>query len=90
VISIAGLDKAAVLAALHNATCALGLGALHDLGRDMTEAEAAEYIKHHGLRFDYVCGRPIKVDISGDEFDPRLFDRDAWQGAAEKAVEALR
>ena len=32
----------------------------------------------------------MKVDINGDEFDPRLFDRDNGEGAAEKAIENLR
>lgn len=104
-INIQGLPKAKVLAALHNATSALGMGRLHDLGRDMTEAEAQAFIDrgtddmgfdrdrtHDGntLKFDYVRGRPIKANLAGDEFDERGFDRDAGQGRAERAIATLR
>lgn len=42
------------------------------------------------LYFDYVEGHVIKCDISGDEFDERLYDRDCGEGKAEKVIEALR
>jgi len=28
----------------------------------------------------------MKVDLSGDEFDPRMYDRDNGQGAALRAI----
>ena len=100
-VNIKGLDKAAVLAALHNGTRALGMGAFHDRGR-MSVDDARRFIDagkndighprtmgEGALRFDYVQGRPIKVDISGDDFDPRLYDRDAGEGAAERAIAPL-
>jgi hypothetical protein len=40
--------------------------------------------KGYGLSFDYYFGRPLKVDLSGDEFDPWLYDRDAGTGAAKR------
>lgn len=103
-INIAGLDKAAILAALHNGTRALGMGRLHDIGRDLTVEEARTIMgigddstqmfgdmgRKRELYFDYVQGRPIKVDLSGDEFDPWLYDRDAGQGAAARAIAKLR
>lgn len=42
------------------------------------------------LYFDYVDGHVIKCDLSGDEFNPALFDRDCGEGAAAKAIENLR
>lgn len=42
------------------------------------------------LYFDYVAGHVIKCDISGDEFDERLYDRDCGEGRAAKVIEALR
>ena len=42
------------------------------------------------IYFDYVKGRVMKVDLSGDEFSPRLYDRDNGQGAAEGVINALR
>lgn len=99
-INIKGLGKAEVLAALHNGTQALGMGMLHDIGRDMTADEASKAIESIGgareiygkpsLYFDYLLGRPLKVDIGGDEFDERLYDRDAGRGAADRAITRLR
>lgn len=42
------------------------------------------------LYFDYVAGHVIKCDISGDEFDERLYDRDCGEGRAVEVIEALR
>lgn len=104
-VNIAGLDKAEVLAALHNGTRAAGMGVLHDIQRDMTAEEARPFLDsghdsrrmfgHVGtsqpkLYFDYLMGRPLKVDITGDEFNPRLYDRDAGEGAAQRAIDGIR
>jgi|ERR1019366_93945 hypothetical protein len=100
-IDIKGIDKAELLAALVNGARPQGMGFLHDTGTPMTKEEAQKWIdsgRAHGsgvpatkpLRFDYVHGRPIKSDIGGDELDPRLYDRDQGQGAAEKVVASLR
>ena len=42
------------------------------------------------LYFDYVEGHVIKCDISGDEFDERLYDRDCGEGRAAEVIDALR
>jgi hypothetical protein len=42
------------------------------------------------LYFDYVAGHVIKCDLSGDEFDERLYDRDCGVGRAAEVIEALR
>ena len=42
------------------------------------------------LYFDYVKGRVMKVDITGDELNPWGFDRDNGEGAAERAIAPLR
>jgi len=99
-IDIKGIDKAELLAALHNGTRPLGLGFLH-ARPDMTAEDARPYLaagddttrmfgKVPRLYFDYLCGRPLKVDIGGDELDPRLYDRDAGQGRAAEVVAKLR
>lgn len=89
-VNIAGLDKAAVLAALVNAA---RTGLPKDFGplvRLYTWREADSLIRAHGLRFDYVAARPIKADLSGDTFDPRLYDRDSGPGQAARAIARLR
>jgi len=40
--------------------------------------------------FDYLYGRVLKVDLSKDEFDERLYDRDCGEGAAQRAVNSAR
>jgi len=87
-IPLVGLDKAEVLAALYNASSPQGLGMLHFNPTPMTRAEAAELLEQY-TRFDYLKGRVMKVDLSGDELDPWLYDRDNGTGAAERALTAL-
>lgn len=101
-IDITGLDKAEVLAALHGASKAQGMGFLHDRGplsveecREIvgtvgTERSEAGVFASGGMYFDYLRGRVMKVDIGGDSFDPRLYDRDVGEGAAERAIAPLR
>ena len=91
-INIALLPKAEVLKALHDGTHAQGLGVLQDLKRDMTLEEAEIMITNTqkwGLRFDYVYGRPLKVNITGDEFEEALYDRDAGEGQAQRVIDRL-
>ena len=38
----------------------------------------------------YLHGRVLKVDLSRDEFDERLYDRDCGEGAAQRAVDSVR
>lgn len=89
-ISIAGLDKAAVLAALYNAAKPLGLGWMHYDPTPMSIDLAREILKSGQTYFDYLQGRVMKVDLSGDEFDSRLYDLDNGEGAAERALKPLR
>jgi hypothetical protein len=97
-IDISGIDKAKLLAALHNGTRPLGLGVLHARG-DMSEEDASEYIAQRPdgggsvMWFDYVHGRPIKVGFDGNTMlRADLYDRDApgGRGSAERIVASLR
>lgn len=89
IISLKGLDKAAVLAALYNASKPQGLGFLHYNPEPMT-IEVARKILSVETNFDYLCGRVIKVDLSGDTLDTWGFDRDNGESAAEKALKSLQ
>ena len=90
-IDISGLDKAEVLAALHNGTQPLGMGFLHNIGH-CTVDQASEDVSSMGgaLRFDYYHGRPLKVNITGDSFYPGSYDRDAGEGTAQRVISELR
>ena len=84
-INLAKKDKAEVLAALYNASRPLGLGFRHFDPTPMSTEEARELLSQ-GTYFDYVKGRVMKVDLSGDELETWLYDRDNGEGAAEKAL----
>ena len=89
-ISIAGLDKAAVLAALYNNSRQQGMGFLHPRGASgMTVEEAREELKA-GDYFDYLHGRVMKISLHGDDLHTGLYNRDNGQGAAERVINNLR
>ena len=89
-IDISGLDKAEVLLALYNASHVQGYGFIQAVDNYTLEDARRDYEASHDKYFDYLHGRVLKVDLSGDEFDPRLFDRDCGEGAAYYAIEELR
>lgn len=90
-ISTKGLSKAAVLAALYNASRPLGMGFLQYDPKPMTEEEAAALIGHDPHpHFDYLKGRVMKVWLDDDGFESRSYDRDNGDGAAQRAIDELR
>lgn len=89
-IDIKGLDKAVLLAALYNNSKPLGLGFLQADPKPMTPEEAACHIAREGLRFDYLKGRVMKVNLEGDSLDPWGYDRDLGEGHAASVVENLK
>lgn len=90
-IDISGLDKAEVLAALFNASKQQGMGFFDSSGgNSMTVEDARQYTSREGDQYyDYLRGRVMKIDLSSDELNPRLYDRDNGQGAAASALAAL-
>lgn len=91
-VSIAGLDKAAVLAALYNASQPPRMGFLNPRsGQSMSRVEArAALSRNPEGYFDYLNGRVMKVDLSGEEVDPGMYDRDNGDGAFAAVIERLR
>ena len=87
-IDITGLSKAAVLAALYNASRPLGMGFLHYDPKPMTEEEAAEHLKE-STHFDYLKGRVMKIDLSSDKLQAHLYDRDNGPGQARRVIKEL-
>lgn len=92
-VDIAGLDKADVLAALYNAAKAQGMGFLHYDATPMTHDEAAAILSQMRpgeMYFDYLNGRVMKVEISGDAIRAGLYDRDNGAGACAAVIGRLR
>lgn len=42
------------------------------------------------LYFDYFRGRVLKVELSGDDLNTRLYNRDLGEGVAERIIQSLR
>lgn len=78
-------DKGKVLAALYNGSQPLGMGFMHFTPSPMGENEANEILETQTY-FDYLNGRVLKVNLSSDQFDTRLYDRDNGEGAAIHAL----
>lgn len=99
-IDIEGLDKGELLAALYNAASPQGRGLLQTKPGVMTPGEAREKLAvgHNDMGlpccepfyFDYLYGRPLKVDLKGSTLDTRLYNRDQGEGKAERVVWVLR
>jgi len=83
------MDKAEVLMALCNKARRQGMGTLISAKEPLRKEDAEELLKVQTY-FDYLGGRVLKVDLSGDEFNPVLYDRDNGQGAAARALEHLK
>jgi hypothetical protein len=101
-IDIHDLNKADVLRVLYNNARPLGMGWLQYEPGNMSPEEAESYLadpdsqdngvfgSHGQTRFDYLKGRVMKVDLSGDELNPRLYDEDNGTGAAARVIATLR
>lgn len=98
IIDISKMDRAWVLMRLFNAARPLGLGKIADLRRgplrEMTLEEARALVARSELcpgfegayGFDYVHGRPLKVNLRGPTLDDRLYARDQGEGTAAAAL----
>ena len=96
-IDTTGLNKAAVLAVLFNASQPLGMGFLNPKSAtELTEETATTVLEQSTasngyIYFDYLYGRVMKVNLTQDDhFDEGLYDRDNGQGAAQAAIDKLR
>lgn len=92
-VDIEGLSRAQVLAALFNASAPGGMGFLQaPSGPKVMTEEHAEGWVHERTSFDYLYGRPLKLNLMDDtEFDPRGFDRDnGGPGTAQRVIDQLR
>lgn len=91
-IDIRGLNKAEVLKALYDGSHVQGMGFLQVVPEGTVTVEHCKMLlETTGYPyFDYLYGRVLKVDLSKDEFDEWLYDRDNGQGSAERIINRLR
>lgn len=88
-INIKGMDKAEVLKRLYECSHLQGYGFLQAVPEGTVTVEHCRELLERTTYFDYLYGRVLKVDLSGDEFDERLYDRDCGPGAAARALRPL-
>ena len=89
-VDIKGLDKARVLKALYDHSHVQGSGFLQAVPDGVVTVEHCAGLLAKYSYFDYLHGRVLKVELSGDEFDERLYDRDCGEGAAQRAVDSIK
>lgn len=89
-VNIKGLDKARVLKTLYDHSHVQGSGFLQAVPDGVVTVEHCAMLLGSQTYFDYLHGRVLKVELSGDEFDERLYDRDCGEGAAQRAVDSIR
>ena len=86
-IDISGLDKVVLLKALYERAKPLGSGFLQytpaPLSDEVAEKASKKYI-------DYLNGRVMKINISGDEVNTRLYNRDNGASAAEEVIQNIK
>lgn len=88
-IGIEGLDKAEVLKALYDNSHVQGLGFLQVVPDGTVTVKHCRQLLMHGTYFDYLYGRVLKVDLAGDAFDERLYERDNGVDSASRALAPL-
>ena len=88
-INIKNMNKAKILAALYNNSKPQGMGILHADDSGMTEVEAQKLLNEGQTYFDYLKGRVMKIDLSGDELQTALYDRDLGEGACERVINSI-
>lgn len=89
-MDISNYNKAEILAALYNNARVQGMGIFQAESSDMTTEEAAKILEEDKSKyFDYLKGRVMKVDLSTNELDTQLYNRDNGENAAENIIKSL-
>ncbi len=87
-IDISHKDKAQVLTALYNHARPRGWGILEFDPMPM-EVSHARLLLEKQDHFEYVYGRVLKVDLSGDCVNPYLYDKANGEGSAQRAIDTV-
>lgn len=88
-LDIKGLDKAEVLKALYDSSHVQGMGFLQAVPEGTVTVDLCRKLLKQSTYFDYLYGRVLKVCLSGDAFDERLYERDNGPDSAAKALAPL-
>ncbi|KAK1143963.1 hypothetical protein N8T08_005872 [Aspergillus melleus] len=86
-VSIAGIDKANLTYALwHRSSVAMWFALNGRAPPTLTRDEAQTMGQDCDWSFDYLAGRVMKCNLSGDSVDPWGYDRDNGDGAERSSL----
>jgi len=88
-MKISGLNKAEVLVALYNRAKISEMGWIYYNPYYIFNIKAAEELLAERKSILYLNGKVMKIDLSGDELETGLYNRDNGDHAAEDAIEPL-
>jgi hypothetical protein len=88
-IDISNKDKAEVLAELYNNSRPIGMGIVQYDPTPMT-IEIARKILEQKQDFDYLRGRPLKINLEGNIIYVGKYNMDNAQGLAQKVISSCR
>ena len=63
------------------------VGSSQDRNKGLTDEEAEEVI--HGKQIEYLKGRPMKLNFSGDQLNVSFYNRENGDNAAQDALKHL-
>lgn len=90
-MDISNYNKAEVFATLYNNARVQGMGFLQADNKVMTTEEAQEILDSlEDKYFDYFRGRVMKIDLTGNELNTRLYNRDNGVDQAENLIQTLQ
>lgn len=87
-MDISDLDKVQLVKALYDRAKVQGIGICQQRSGSLSDSEARKAMAKGYI--DYLGGRVMKVDLSGDSLDTYLYNRDNGPQAAEKVIQQLR
>lgn len=87
IIDIKGTDKAQVLLSLYQNSDYIDKRYIND--RSIGLPETTKMIEEEQFYSDYLNGRVIKIDLSGDTIDTKEYDKFNGEGSAEAAINHL-
>ena len=89
-ISLKGLKKHMVLAALYNAARPKDDPAsLSEYNSKPMSVEWSWQILEKRTKFDCIKGRVLNIDLSGDKLDPCFYDLENGAGTAKRVIESM-
>ena len=90
-VDISGLDKVEILQALFDRAQPVGMGYIHyDKNHKLSQKDAQRILEEEDGDADYIFGRYMKVDVSGDQLETWEYNSENGDNVAEEIIQELR